>query len=95
MYHICLYIYRRAWEEIGREGERDEDLDEETGREKEKETGRSRGKQSPKARSRDNLAQSRNRDNLAQSGSREDLDKKNKQSFAGEFVDFYLGKKKT
>ena len=56
---------------------------------------RSRGKQSPKARSRDNLAQSRNRDNLAQSGSREDLDKKNKQSFAGEFVDFYLGKKKT
>eukprot|EP00090_Calanus_glacialis_P038682 TRINITY_DN67430_c0_g1_i1.p1 TRINITY_DN67430_c0_g1~~TRINITY_DN67430_c0_g1_i1.p1 ORF type:complete len:388 (-),score=96.77 TRINITY_DN67430_c0_g1_i1:46-1038(-) len=55
-----------------------------------------RGQQSPKtSRGQQSPKSSRSRNNLAESVSREDLDKKSKQSFAGEFVDFYMGKRKT
>ena len=37
---------------------------------------------------------SRSKENLNKSKSRENLDQKNKQSFAGEFADFYMGKRK-
>ena len=50
-------------------------------------------KQQP-SRERQPHKMSRSKENLNKSKSRENLDQKSNQSFAGEFVDFYMGKRK-